>query len=819
MPTNASTPSAADFEKLGSFYLGKAYDLDARRRTDDLILYDSRDLVTHAVCVGMTGSGKTGLCIGLIEEAAIDGVPAIVIDPKGDLSNLLLTFPELKPDDFLPWINADDAQRKGLDTAAFAAQQAALWTKGLAEWGEDGARIARLKRAADFTIYTPGSSAGVGVCVLKGFDPPPPQVLEDAELLRERIASTATGLLALAGVSSEPNTGREHILVSTILGDAWANGRSLDLPALIAAVQSPSVKRVGVMDLETFYPAKDRFGLALALNNLVAAPGFSRWLDGEPLDIASMLRTPEGKPRIAIFSIAHLSDPERMFFVSLLLNQTLGWVRTQSGTSSLRALLYMDEIAGYVPPVANPPSKGPLLTLMKQGRAFGLGVVLATQNPVDLDYKGLSNAGTWFIGRLQTERDKARVLDGLEGAAANAQGGFDRGNVDKLLSRLGTRVFLMNNVHENGPVVFETRWCMSYLRGPMTREQIRAISDGGLRTADSHARQSETGAIVGTPSAGLSPPSAIHHPKSDTPRPVLPPGVPEYFISPPANTHGPFTYSPVILGFARVAFSDSKSGVDTHVPASLMVRVGDGPVAVDWEKAEPTELTEEELQKEPAAGESAAFEPLPSEAARPASYEEWQKSFADALVQTQMLTLLRSAAFDLTSLPGESERDFRARLAQTAREERDAVADKLRAKYTPKIASLQDRLRRAEQAVAVQKQQSTSAKLGTALSFGSAILGAFLGRKTFSAGNISRAATAARGVGRSAKESGDVGRAEENADSLRDRLAEMQTEFQSELDAAGSASDAAAENLEKVELKPKKSGITVRAVVLAWEPK
>src|SRR2546426_1616433 len=451
-----------DFEKLGVFYLGRPYDLPRKKPREGLLLYDSKDLVTHAVCVGMTGSGKTGLCLSLLEEAAIDDSPAIAIDPKGDLSNLLLTFPELSAEQFAPWINEEDARKRGLSPQDFASQQAELWKQGLAEWGQDGSRIRRLRESTDFAIYTPGSNAAIPVSILKSFAAPNQTIVEDTELLRDRISGTVTSLLGLAGLDADPIRSREHILLSTILSTAWKQARDLDLVSLIQQVQTPPITRVGALDLESFFPPKERFELAMRLNNLLAAPGFEVWLEGEELNIDSMLHTPGGKPRVSIFSIAHLNDVERMFFVSLLLNQVLGWVRNQSGTSSLRALIYMDEIFGYFPPVANPPSKTPLLTLLKQARAFGVGVVLATQNPVDLDYKGLSNTGTWFIGRLQTERDKARLLDGLEAAGVK----FDR----NILSSLGSRVFLLNNVHEDAPQLFETRWTMSYLRGPLTRD-------------------------------------------------------------------------------------------------------------------------------------------------------------------------------------------------------------------------------------------------------------------------------------------------------------------------------------------------------------
>ena len=409
-----------DFEILGQFYLGKKYDLKKQASSDDLILYDSKDMVTHAVCVGMTGSGKTGLCLSVLEEAAMDSVPVIAIDPKGDLANLLLTFPDLAPGDFEPWINEDDARRKGVTAAEFAEQQSTLWKNGLAKWGQDGERIRKLRETAEFAIYTPGSSAGIQLSIMKSFTVPPPEIMEDGELLRERISTTVTSLLGLLGIEADPIRSREHILLSTIINTCWQNGKDLDLAALIQQIQQPPFNKIGVMDIESFYPGKERFELAMSINNLLASPGFSSWMEGEPLDINNLLYTPSGKPKISIISIAHLNDAERMFMVSLLLNQVLGWMRQQSGTTSLRAMLYMDEIFGYFPPVANPPSKQPLLTLLKQARAFGLGIMLATQNPVDLDYKGLGNTGTWFIGRLQTERDKARVLEGLEGASASA---------------------------------------------------------------------------------------------------------------------------------------------------------------------------------------------------------------------------------------------------------------------------------------------------------------------------------------------------------------------------------------------------------------
>ncbi len=802
-----------DFEQLGVFYLGRPYDLRKNKPKPGWLLYDSKDLVTHAVCVGMTGSGKTGLCLALLEEAAIDGIPALVIDPKGDLGNLLLTFPQLRGEDFEPWVNEGEVRKKGLSLPEYAQQQAEWWKKGLAEWGQDGTRIQRLRDAAEFVIYTPGSTAGLPVSIVHSFAAPSRAVLDDVEALRERIGTTTTGLLSLLGIETDPIRSREHILISTILETAWKQGKDLDLATLIRQIQVPPVSHVGVLDLESFYPAKDRFALAMQLNNLLAAPGFSVWLEGDALDIGRMLYTSEGKPRIAIFSIAHLSDAERMFFVTLLLSQTLGWVRSQPGTASLRALLYMDEIFGYFPPVANPPSKQPLLTLLKQARAFGLGVVLATQNPVDLDYKGLANTGTWFIGRLQTERDKARVLEGLEGAAAGGGQRFDRQQVEQLLAGLGSRIFLMHNVHEDAPVVFETRWTLSYLRGPLTRDQIKKLMDPYKRSTargtgqEASGRRTEADLPSGASSFSLL-----------AARPILAPNIPQYFL--PVRgarpTGADLVYRPKLLGAAQIRVADAKAGVDVTQDCVFLAPVTDAPVAVDWDDAVEAEVTVTELERTPQ--DPARYEPLPSPVVNRKSFDLWSKDFANWLYRTQKVELFRSPLLKEVSKPGESERDFRIRLHQLARERRDQVTEQLRRKYGPKMAALQERLRRAEQVKEREAEQAKAQHLQTAILFGSTLLGAFLGRKTISATTLGRAATAARGVGRSIKEAKDVARAEENIEAIRKQLADLETQFQVETDTLLSKIDPLTEPLETIALRPSKTNIAVRLVAIAWTP-
>lgn len=812
-----------EYEKLGAFFLGKEYDLQTKKANDNLILYDSKDLVTHAVVLGMTGSGKTGLCVGLIEEAAIDGIPSILIDPKGDLCNLLLTFPSLSPQDFLPWINQDEARQKGLSPQDYAAKQAKQWTDGLASWGQDGARIQRLRDSADFRIYTPASNAGIPVSILKSFAAPPPQVMDDAEMIRERISTTVTSLLGLTGIEADPVQSREFILLSNIIDYMWRQGRDLDLGQLITLVQNPPITKIGVLDLESFYPSKDRFGLVMALNNLLASPGFSAWLEGDPLDIGSILYTPQGKPRVAIFSIAHLNDAQRMFFVSLLLNQVLGWMRAQPGTTSLRALLYMDEIFGYLPPLSNPPSKMPMLTLLKQARAFGLGLVLATQNPVDLDYKALSNAGTWFIGRLQTERDKARVLDGLEGASVAAGSGFDRKSMDQLISGLGSRVFLLNNTHEDEPVVMTTRWVLSYLPGPLTREQIRTLMAPVKAAGTTAGAAAPSFAASAAPAAAAAPVSAAaprpaaHAIDSAAQAPALPPDVPQCYL--PTRGRAPagstLVYQPRIMGVARVAFAETKSRVNMLKEYQYVTKVEDAAIPVEWEGAETIEVAISDLDRRPADVEGARFAPLPSIAGQARSYSAWEREFATWLYSSQAIELLYSPAYKLYSKVGEEERDFRARLAQSARENRDDMVEKLRKKYAPKITTLKDRLRRAEQTVAKEKEQARQAGLQTAISIGATLLGAFTGRKSSAR---SGATSAARGIGRSMSQSSDVGRAEESVEAIQKQLADLNAEFEAESAELASRIDPTSEALETLTIRPKKADINVQLLTLAWVP-
>jgi len=823
-----------DYEKLGAFYLGRLRDPATGERTPQSLLYDSRDLTTHGVIIGMTGSGKTGLALGALEEAAMDRIPVIAIDPKGDLANLFLTFPDLAPSDFRPWINEEVARQRGQDPDSFAAAESEKWRSGLASWGQDGDRIRRLREAADFAIYTPGSAAGRQVSVLRSFGVPSAAVLADPDALRERIQSTVTSLLALLGIQADPIRSREHILLSTILQNAWEHGRSLELGHLIEAIQRPPFARVGVMELESFYPSKDRFDLALRLNGILASPGFQAWMEGEPLHIPSFLYTPEGKPRVSIFSIAHLGEDERMFFVAMLLNEILSWMRGQSGTSSLRALVYMDEIFGFFPPSANPPSKPPMLTLLKQARAFGVGMLLATQNPVDLDYKGLGNTGSWFIGRLQTERDKGRIMDALLGAMTGSNP-LSRQELDRLISGLGQRQFLLHNVHDGAPVLFETRWVMSYMAGPMTLQQLRVLARATPKGSEAPgsvapgAAVPEVGAAAGmaaSPAPGMATPAPLptlsHLVATSAPasapapaaaaatRPLLPPGIQEHFLAPIRGGEG-FRYAPALGVFCDVSYRNARAGVDEVRPVRILLPFEAGPVPVNWDRAEEVELELDHLESAPL--EATGYGDLPADASQPRSYTGWGREAQRWIQASLPLTLLESKARKLVSRPGESEADFRMRLADLRREARDEAVDRIQKRYQPRLQTIQERERRALQAVEKRAGMAQQRTLDTALRVGEGLLGAFFGRKTSTA----RTGTAVRSAGRVLQGRQEVAQAEETVEAVREQFRQMEQEFQEEVRRV-EMSYAEEDPLEEIQIRPTLTGMSVRLTTLLWMP-
>ena len=856
-------------EKLGSFYLGAEYDLNRGQRSEVAVNYDARDLTTHAVCVGMTGSGKTGLCLGLLEEAALDRVPAILVDPKGDLTNLLLQFPELRPADFEPWINVDDARRKGKDVDQFAQDTADQWRTGLADWGIDPARMRTLAETVEYTIFTPGSDAGVPVNILGSLAAPGLDFATEGEAIRERISGTVAALLGLVGVKADPVRSRESILLSNIFEHFWKEGRNLDLAQLILAIQTPPVRQLGVFDVDTFFPQKDRFELAMAFNNLIAAPTFQSWLQGEPLDIDRLYFTAEGKPRHSIFYIAHLSDSERMFFMTLLLEGILTWVRRQSGTTSLRALLYIDEIFGYFPPTAEPPSKRPLLTLLKQARAFGVGVVLVTQNPVDLDYKGLTNAGTWFIGKLQAERDKARVLQGLQGAIAES-GGNTEVDYDELITKLGSRVFLLHNVHAARPVVFQTRWAMSYLRGPLTRPQVRE-----LMTKKQQALTAGVTPVAATPVAAAPavpvapipvapppptvsvapvqpvassepPPSVQPVAPAPTPTPIsapvgfsanaptLEPDVPQVYLPIVVDDQAAvrhlmqetrrniepqsiqLVYEPAILGLGAVRFVDRKRAIDQQTDQILLTPAPAGVSRIDWGEAETMDLRERDLLARPetvGTEQGPFFASAPEEANSTRELNSIKSALTDWLYNNCRLTIIVHEELGIYQQPGERERDFKIRLQQAAREQRDAEVDKLEDRYADQIDRLQDKLRKEERDLAAEEAEHSARKQQEVVSIGESVLSWVLGRRSTRA--LSTAANRRRMTSRAGQE---VAESREEIEDLKRELGELEQELKAQSESITLKWAQLMDELSHQEISPRRTDVDVRTVALAWLP-
>lgn len=831
------------------FYLGRLFDSKSGKTTAQPATYNPADLTTHAVVTGMTGSGKTGLCIGMLEEAALQGIPAIIIDPKGDLTNLLLHFPDLVPQDFQPWIDPDLARRAGetIDQAASAASQA--WTKGLSDWGISHERMLALKNAAEFAIYTPGSDAGIPVSVLSSLAAPDIDWNSNREILREKISSTVTALLGLIGMENiDPIQSREHILLSNLFETAWSQGNDMELTELILQTQTPPFDKLGALPVDAFFPPKERMGLAMQLNNILAAPAFQTWREGQSLDIASLLYSKDGRPRHSIFYLAHLADAERMFFVTLLFSAIEAWMRSQPGTGALRALVYMDEIFGYLPPVNNPPSKQPLLRMLKQARAFGIGLLLATQNPVDVDYKALSNAGTWIIGKLQTENDKNRLLDGLQSAA----GGASRATLDQLISGLGKRVFILNNVHEKAPVVFQTRWTMNFLAGPLTRTQIPALNQlAGAQVSDqlsagskqmnvsASAKPAMTESASGPKleadsvafAASAPAPAAVNRPQSPNSvqtKPSLPAGVTEYFLPQTHSLPEAFSaakqsmpadamiqsvvYQPVLLGSAQIRFLDRKMGVDSSIARSVLVEKPERSGVIRWDDFSYSGPPLDKLDASPTPGARFSMIDSPlNDAKRMAAI---QKDFSDWVYRNSSVKARVNQALKVFAGPDVTQADFMKACADAAREARDAELEKTTGALDRKINALQDKMAREERELQQDEtnlSQRKTEEIGTAAESVLSFLGGrkSIGRKVSTSLSKHRMTEVAKA---------NVDESVQAIDQYKKDLAA----FQQERDrAAAEINDRwgqAVNDITEVTVAPKKTDIYVNLFGVAWMP-
>ncbi len=725
---------------MPDFLLGGLIDPAQHQRSDATVSIPSGDFTTHGVVVGMTGSGKTGLGIVLIEEALSAGVPTLLIDPKGDLTNLCLTFPNLAPADFEPWVNEGDATKAGQTVSEFAAAQAATWTKGLAGWGIGPERIAALRSGAEFTIYTPGSTGGVGLNIVGSLSAPP--IGTDLEIIGDEIDGFVGGLLELVGIEADPLSSREHILLSNLIMNEWTAGHSLDLPRLVGMVQSPPLRKLGVFEIDQFFPPKDRLAFAMRLNGLLASPSFAAWMSGPPLDIDAMLRTSDGRPRCAIVTTAHLGDQERQFVTTLVLSKLVTWMRRQSGTTDLRALLYMDEVAGYLPPTAQPPSKKPIMTLMKQARAFGVGVVLSTQNPVDVDYKALSNAGTWMIGRLQTDRDKQRLLDGMSAAA----GGVDVKAVGDTISGLAKREFVLRRAGKDQPEVLTTRWAMSYLRGPLTREQIATLM------ADQKAAGAAAGVATAPTPASFPPPAtpAAATPASPAPAPTAsaePLGADETSLQPTVASGVPVRWADVAAAWLADVVADSRGGRwEAAVVARVALRYDDDkadfvhdeeyeavifPLSdqVDVSRSVGVDYDDRDLRTDPP---NPCTYRLPSAPVQQKTFfTRLERDLIDVLVRSRTVDLLTNRGLSTYSRPGETDETFRQRCLQVADDKADVDTAKLRTKYQTKMTSLQTQIAATHDRAEVLDTEAKGRRNEEVLSTAGTILGGFLsGKKT-----------------------------------------------------------------------------------------
>jgi len=773
-------------EKQGSFYLGKLFNPQTGKVKDDPLFYSSKDLTTHAVCVGMTGSGKTGLGISLLEEAGLDHIPSIIIDPKGDMGNILLTFPHLSAEEFKPWIDRGEAERKGQSLDTYAEEVAKTWREGLEAWQEKPERIQELRNAVTMEIYTPASRAGIPISILSSFEAPTKEFALDVDAMRERVLSTTSSLLGLLGIDANPIKSREHILLSTIISQTWKEGKDLDLASLIQQVQTPPFEKIGVLDIDTFFPPKDRKNLSINLNNLLAAPGFQAWMDGAPLNIQQLLYTSDQRPKISVISIAHLSDPERMFFVTLFLNQLIAWMRKQTGTSSLRAIFYMDEIFGYFPSTAAPPSKMPMITLLKQARAFGLGIVLCTQNPVDLDYKGLSNCGTWFIGRLQTARDKMRVMEGL---IAASNGEIDSKAMDKLMSGMSNRVFILRSIYQKEPLLFQTRWALSYLRGPLTLSQIEILTKNDQKDFNTHLKKSE---------------------KSQNVKPTIPSTLNQYYLFNSQNTST--DYLPFVVGFSKLHFIDKKYNVDAWQNSCLVTGVVPGS-GLSWDESESHPDLRKQLSQSPV--ENATYQDVPAELLQEKKYPSFKQDLLTYLYQNITLTIFEFKGLKLLSTLQESEQDFRQRILENLKVQHDDQLKKLRESYDKKIAFLNEKIRRAEEKKSTQQQQSLYQKFEAFLSIFTTILGAFFGKK-FSKTTITQTGTSFKRIGRIGKENQDVTIAEENLQTLQQQLEQTHAELNDEITKISVLPSVDTLQIDEVLIRPRKTDIVIEEVALVW---
>jgi transcription antitermination factor NusG len=558
----------------------------------------------------------------------------------------------------------------------------------------------------------------------------------------------------------------------------------------------------------------------MAINSFLASPSFQAWMEGEAMDPAQLLWDPSGKPRHSIFYLAHLSDRERMFFVTLFLSAVEGWMRAQSGSPSLRAMIYFDEVLGFLPPVKEPPSKGPLIRLLKQARAFGLGLLLTTQNPVDLDYKALSNAGTWFIGRLQTEQDKARLLDGLE-SAASGEGGFKRSQADLAISSLKKRVFLLQNVHEPEPAVFHTRWAMAYLKGPITRTQLKDLN----ALAGAVVSKSITPAQREIASQPVAEREALMMDGSAT-RPSVVSGVGEYFLPnnltvaralkdasrDPASvsTLGQI-YRPVLLAQATARILDRKADLDVDHSMSALVPDPDRRGVVRWENYLHSSIRSEETDDIPLPDSRYANLDAPLNELK--TLRQMEKDFVDYFYRNAEVKVPSNPGLKLVAQPGTTKAEFRAQCADAARESRDDEIEEVRQKYVAKMKAVQKRLAREQRELDEDQAEHSARKMEEMATHLENVIGIFGGSK--SRRRVSTSMTKRR---MTSKAKADIEESQDAIDTFKQELEDLEFEMNDAVEEIEDRWAEVAGEIEEVVFRAYKKDIHVEMFGVAWFP-
>jgi hypothetical protein len=763
-------------------YLGLDID-DASRATLDM-----DHLTTHAVCVGMTGSGKTGLGIVVLEELARRGVSLLVIDLKGDMVDLLLNFPSFAAADFAPWVPADEIEDR--ERKLVAAEQAEFWRHGLEASGLGPDDLLAVREGVQWQLLTPGAGSVAPLDILpalsapEGWDP-----AGDPDAATDRVNGVTSALLSLVGRGGDPLSDRDHVLTASVILERWRRRETLDLAALLASLVNPPMDTLGALSVESFYPRDERMKLVMALNTLLASPAFAAWTEGVPLDMDLLLGR-DATPRASIVSVAHLDETQRLFVIALLTSELVAWMRRQPAHAGLRALLYMDEVQGIMPPYPrNPPTKQPLLTLFKQGRAYGVGAWVATQNPVDLDYKVLGNAGVKLVGRLITDRDRERALEGLDLARLP-----DGRRADEIVAGLGKREFLLTDVRAKQRArSFGSRWAMSYLRGPVTLTEMGPLlgrEDSIPSPAtESAERKRSTGGKRGQP-----PPLAV-----------------EITVGFDPDASGEAIASVLVRN--RLSVQRTTLGLYRQLEEVWRFPIG-GDGSVGWEEAQILPEMPALFEKPP--------EGLRFPAAAPGTMSSELEKAGSAFTAWRArrpLMLLVNEKLKLVANEGEPRDAFLSRCVAAADRADDSTQDRTRKRYEGRIKTLGKRLKRERDELDRDQAQLESRRVEEKMGMLEGLFSVLMGSRSISSASrkaVSKMKTAAgkRRMRQTAEAA--VIESENEIERLEIEIESLAGELQDEIDRIGAESEKLAEEIKEKAIRAKKADIEVLDLILVW---